>query len=201
MKYINSKSAIIGAILFSGCSALPYQDQYQLAKNAIWGVPDAHLEEDFISQSPFSFLKVRFGRGAYNILVLSKRSEEGLHWISNDGVQLITNNAGLIIKTVGLQHDVEYIKSTSISLEVVNDISSLLVSFDDPQLHGLGMSAEIERNKLEVIMRVHAPDIGWKFANNFQYTADGILQRSIQSTHPFLPPIEIQYYIRGLNIK
>jgi hypothetical protein len=63
------------------------------------------------------------------------------------------------------------------------------------------MSAEIERNKLQVIMRVHAPDIGWKFANNFQYTADGILQRSIQSTHPFLPPIEIQYYIRGLNIK
>jgi len=201
MKYTNSKATILSAILVSGCSALPYQDQYQLTKNAIFGVPDTYLEADFISDSPYSFLKVRFGRGAYNILVLSKRSEEGLHWISNDGVTLISNKSGLITRTLGLQHDVQYIKSRSISLEALNTFSPLLVNFDDPQLQSLGMSSVVERSDLEVLMRVEAPDIGWKFINSFEYSADGVLQRSIQSTHPFLPPIEIQYYIRGLNIK
>ena len=77
----------------------------------------------------------------------------------------------------------------------------MLVTFDNPQLNSLGMSSFIERNNLEVFMTVEAPDIGWKFINTFEYSSDGILQKSIQSTHPFLPHIEIQYYIRGLNIK
>ena len=111
MKYINNKVAILAAVLVSGCSALPYQDQYRLVKNAIFGVPDSNIEADFISDTPYSFLKVRFGRGAYSILVLSKRSKEGSHWISNDGVELITNKSGLITSTVGLQHTVKDIHS------------------------------------------------------------------------------------------
>lgn len=201
MKYINNKAAILAAVLVSGCSALPYQDQYKLVKNAIFGVPDSNIEADFISDSPYSFLKVRFGRGAYSILVLSKRSKEGSHWISNDGVELITNKSGLITRTVGLQHDVKYIKSREISLKAPTAFSPMLVTFDNPQLNSLGMSSVIERNNLEVFMTVEAPDIGWKFTNTFEYSSDGILQKSIQSTHPFLPHIEIQYFIRGLNIK
>lgn len=201
MKYINNKTAILAVVLLSGCSALPYQDQYKLVKNAIFGVPDSNIEADFISDSTYSFLKVRFGRGAYSILVLSKRSKEGLHWVSNDGVELITNKSGLITKTVGLQHDIQYIKSREISLKSPTSFSTMLVTFDNPQLSSLGMSSVIERNNLEVFMTVEAPDIGWKFLNTFEYSSDGILQKSLQSIHPFLPYIEIQYYIRGLNIK
>jgi len=201
MKYINNKVVILAAVLLSGCSALPYQDQYKLAKNAIFGVPDSNIEVDIISNSPYSFLKARFARGPYTILVLSKRSKEGLHWISNDGVELITNKSGLIIRTVGLQHDVQYIKSREISLKASNAFSSMLVSFDSPQLNNLGISSIIERDNLEVFMTAEAPDIGWKFLNTFEYSSDGILQKSKQYIHPFLPYIEIQYFIRGLNIK
>ena len=94
---------------------------------------------EFIESFPYSFAIVTTGRSPEYRLVLVDIEDNTYEWISADYVRIFTKN-GRIVKTFGLQHDIEYRSFADISTKPVTN-QSMIVDYFEPLLYNVIIEA------------------------------------------------------------
>jgi hypothetical protein len=190
------KLAFTGLIL-SSCSYISYSDALPLIKTAIVGVEDIEITDEFIAQQEYSFAKFKMGRSGIAILTLAYINDDIFEWVSSTNEKIYTYN-GKIIKTEGLINNINILNIDDLiesSFETGKQYS-VLVNLTNPQALVEQKSQYTFTSNL-ITETVFIPSLNKNF-ENFYYINDsnGRIVRTIQSIHPRLPKIEIDFYYK-----
>lgn len=190
---IKRAQLLILLISLSGCStvsdlATGYTEIFGNIKNFAFK-ESLDISQEEIDSFPYSFAMARFGRASFSRIVLASYQNGVFEWVSADGTSLYTLD-GKIIKTIGLSNDVHiagYIPGCKSQDYIVN--------FIEPKLFNINLESKftIDNDICEEV--VSYIDINWKTNNQYIYQ-DKRVTYSNQRIHPFLPELEIYFYIK-----
>lgn len=195
---------VLTLIFISSCNNLSYLEIIPLAKVAVFGVDDIEVDDKFLSQQKYSFIKVNVGRSGVAILTLASIDNGVFTWISATGEKLKTYN-GKIIKSFDIVYDTHFITfsdfSFNNSLERVEYDYNIRLYNPNTLVTQEATLKSIDLTSLEgkdsyfeefVLTR----GFKWKFVNKYWLDNDGNVIKSIQHLHPKLPKYEIKFYYK-----
>lgn len=192
------------------CADFPlYNFGYQSFKEGYLRLDNQAIDEEFLKNSKYAFIKVRFGNSRSSILTLVRENDNVLEWISADGIKIYTYQSK-IIKTSGLPNDIELFEFPHLlDININNNIYSYYQNFYEPVL--LEQLAEVRyknkgkkniknsvigRDKLETILieeSVYFSQINWSFKNLYYLNKNNVVEKTRQQIHPFVKPITIEF--------
>ena len=196
--------------MFTSCADFPlYNFGYKSIKEGYLRLDNEVIDETFMQNSEYAFIKVRFGSARSAILTLVKEENDILEWISADGIKIYTFQSK-IIKTQGLPNDIELFHFPHIP-DIYKSMNtySYIQNFYEPVL--LEQLAEITykekgiklisnpvkgRKDIETKIleeRVYFAQINWSFKNLYYLNEDNRVEKSRQQIHPFMKPITIEF--------
>ena len=197
-------------IILTSCGNLPitYIQNFSSVNNVVFGFPDYKITQEIFDEYEFSFIKVRFGSGPHSILVLAYINEDIFEWVGEDAVRIFTKN-GRVIKTEGLEHNLEILRprnniiedEESIQYESLNlynpdlflAVNESSATVRNDQIRRLGSRIEV----LKVIERNSVSSIGWKYKNLYYKNVDSDdIFKVEQHIHPRLPVLKVEYYYK-----
>jgi hypothetical protein len=200
---------LIILLLLSSCGNLPitYLQNFAPVNNVVFGFSDYKITNDIFDEYEYSFIKVRFGRGAHSILVLAYVNNGVYEWVGQDDVQIFTKN-GRVLKTIGLSHNLEIINARDGALSSFQE-SYESINLYNPDLYSATMysaflSKEVQIKRFEAktkVLRIkettNISSIGWKETNFYfkSLNSDEIVQTH-QNIHPRLPVMKIEFYYK-----
>ena len=199
---------LLAFFLLSSCGNLPitYLQNFSSVNNVVFGFPEYEITEELFNEYENSFLKIRFGRGPYAILILAYIEDDVYEWVGSDDVRIFTLN-GRIIKTAGLPNNFEILKpfddpfSSKEVFETINlynpDLFSATIKRSTISRGGsikkLGKNMPVNRIKENFAIDT----IGWKGVNIFyQNAASNQIESAEQKIHPRLPVAKVEYYFK-----
>lgn len=199
---------LLAFFLLSSCGNLPitYLQNFSSVNNVVFGFPEYEITEELFNEYENSFLKIRFGRGPYAILILAYIEDDVYEWVGSDDVRIFTLN-GRIIKTAGLPNNFEILKpfddpfSSKEVFETINlynpDLFSATIKRSTVSRYGsikkLGKNMAVNRIKESFAIDT----IGWKGVNIFyQNASSNQIESAEQKIHPRLPVAKIEYYFK-----
>jgi len=191
-------------IFLSSCNNISYSDIIPIVKLATFGVEDIEIDDDYLSQQKFSFIKVNVGRTGVAILTLASIKDDVYTWVSASGEKLQTYN-GKIIKSFNVVYDTHFITFSNFSLN-----ESLKTKKHDYTIRIFNPNTLITQEailKTESLSRLDSEGIyfeefvstkgfKWNFVNKYWLNEDGNVIKSIQYLHPKLPKYEINFYYK-----
>ena len=192
-------------LALSSCNYIAYNQAIPLLKNAIVGVKDINIDDDYINNKQYSFMKIKIGRSAVSILSLASIDADGLYkWVNSSGESIYTFN-GKIIKTSNIVYDLNLFNYSDFSLSLKTPL--LLTSYDAFLSNPKGFVTQkvsIESNNLidkdgYIIFteKIISQGFKWKFTNKYYLDAESKrVVKSKQFIHPKYPEIEIYYYYK-----
>ena len=208
------KRSFILIIFLSSCSiaekGLPlYSYGFNQIKDSVFSLDSIDVDENYLKEAKYAFIRVRFGRSRSVIAVLVRENKNILEWVSQDGIKLYTYY-GKVIRTKGLPNDIEYFNYISFKNKTSSEINdSYIVNFYEPKLLDqtvvINLKNKGERNitnpipgrpsiQTELIEElIYLPSINWKRKNKYYFNQNGFIEKTIQHIHPFLSPIEIEF--------
>lgn len=191
------KKLITALLMLSSCSYISYSDTLPLIKTALVGVDDIEITDEFIAQREYSFAKFKMGRSGIAILTLAYVNDGIYEWVSSTNEKVFTYN-GKIIKTEGLINNINILNINDLieSSFGTKKQYSFLVNLTNPGAIVEHNSQFIFHSNL-IIESVSIPSLNKNF-ENFYYinNSNGKIVRTIQSIHPRLPKIEIDFYYK-----
>ena len=210
MIFMIRKLALAALPLFlSSCEVLSSKDSVVLIKGYVLG-----YEEDKISQATYdeisaSFANVKIGRGKSSTVVLAYVKGDIYEWRSADDVTIYTEK-GIISKITGLKSDVTFSAFNILDDSLHGVEFESFVSFSDPMLYrsiALNTIIKTERRvilssptgPINTTLFTHdfsVPKIRWRGRNNYYVDGDGVIVKTEQDIHPFLPRMIIKYYFK-----
>jgi hypothetical protein len=192
------KKLFLLLFLLQSCAFISYNQIIPLIKSATVGEEDIELSAEFISQQPYSFIRVDLGKGANIIMVLQKIRDGVYTWVSSEGEKIETFN-GKVIRTSGLIHNIDIINFKDFKyFSPSNSYSGTFnIMLKDPSafveqefiislIEGDDNLLFEERIKLKILNASYS---------NF-YTLDirsGMPISSKQKIHPMLPEFKIDF--------
>lgn len=202
-----NKRLIISFLFLSSCVNHEYQQMFNIAKANLVGIDDIKIDQAFLANRNYSFIKVRQGKTTIAILTLLSIKDDEYEWVGLDNVRIRTKN-GRIIETTGLNHNFSIINKINLpDHDDLNDIS-VLVKLDNPMAtFPLAMSyqSELSDVNLERIYKAvevkesfnSSSSFKWKGENFYWYDANNKMPIKIsQHIHPFLEPFKIEFYYK-----
>ena len=205
MTFMTKNSIIVLTLIFlSSCNYLSYADIVPLAKTAVFGVEDIKIDDNFLSQQKYSFIKVNVGRTGVAILTLSSIKDGVYTWVSATGEKLHTYN-GKIIKSFNINHDTHFITFSEFSFNenLKNTEYDYNIRLFNPNTlvtqEATLQSIDLSSSKGEDMYYeefVSTRGFKWRFVNKYWLNNDGYVTRSIQHLHPKLPKYEIHFYYK-----
>ena len=173
-----------------------------------FGFESDNVSAQAYSDSEYSFANIKIGRGPAANVVLAYVKDGIYEWRSNDGIVIYTNN-GIIVKTLGLEKDVNYGIFKTINFSSADTFTSL-GSLYGPDLIKTNIQHNFfKEDKVKTIERlgetiisnvfiheIYIPSIKWSTKNYFYYDLNNNLVRSEQKIHPNLPKIRIDYFLK-----
>ena len=210
MNGILSMIRILAVLLsLSSCGNLPiaYIQNFSSINDVVFGFEDYEITNQVFESYEYSFIKVRFGRGPHSILILAYINDGVYEWVGEDDVRIFTKN-GRVIKTLGLQHNLEITDSrndllpeTSESYQSLNlynpdlYVITMISSFDSKRKKIKRLEDKIETLRIEESFSV--PSIVWKETNHyFQSLSSSQIYETNQYVHPRLPLMKIEFYYK-----
>lgn len=182
---------ILSFLLISSCAFVDYERLPNLVYRAVAGAEDINIDEEFIKQQEFSFVKVKMGRQSIAIMALSTIDSNKYRWVSENGEAIITKE-GRIIKTEGLPHNVDVI-STNKNKE--GSYSSIVFLRDPEAIVTKNiLLSKINAKEATYLETFLVKNINWKGENFFKFNNNGLVIYSKQSIHPKLPQIEMYFF-------
>lgn len=200
---------ILSLFLLSSCSNLNtnniapgYRDAFTSVNNYFFGSED-NLTSEIIKNIPYASATLKIGRGPKGLVILESINSDKFHWISADGIIIVTDIYGRIHATSGLINNLEGIETTVENLKDVNSEINYTsyYTFSPPRLNLLPVnsifSSSISKDEellsgtkslLMIEERVVSKEIGWKRTNQYHIDKDGFIWRSKQYVTPKLPP-------------
>jgi len=198
MIYTNKIILFFMLLFLSGCNVFTFAPLFPVFKNAILGVEDPEITDEYIASREYSFIKVKIGRSSIAFFVLLKIDEENnFHWINADQEKIITNH-GKIIEISGLsQGNFRYSSLDKGAFPDWHDEASLiyLAEFLDPRAFFNFESSITQDSSSTLLEYVNVKSLRWNFTNRYDYK-DGLAYYSEQRVHPHLPKLTISYYYK-----
>ena len=208
MIYMTKVNMLPAVFLISSCNSFVLTDPAIYINDYFFGFESDNVSAQAYSDSEYSFANIKIGRGPAANVVLAYVNDGIYEWRSNDGITIYTNN-GVIVKTLGLEKDINYgiVKSINFSSTEAFTSTGSLYGPDlikTPITHNFLNMDEvklIERLGEEIITNVfmheiYIPSIKWSAENYFYYDLNNNLVRSEQKIHPNLPKIRIDFFIK-----
>ena len=93
--------------LISSCNSFVLTDPAIYINDYFFGFESDNVSAQAYSDSEYSFANIKIGRGPAANVVLAYVNDGIYEWRSNDGITIYTNN-GIIVKTLGLEKDINY---------------------------------------------------------------------------------------------
>ena len=158
------------------------------------------VSDQFIDSFPYSFAIASIGRSPEYRLVLVNIVNDTYEWISADYVRIFTKK-GRIVKTIGLQHDVEFKKYIDISNNLPLTVNSLIVDYIEPQLYNVILEVKYKHQNNIVMEEFSSSILNWNGLNLYKISDSGDVIETEQSIHPFVPKIKMKFYIKKNSAK
>jgi len=187
--------------LVCACTTIPigYLDTLGTAYKSLRNYPGTEIDKDYYDGFQYSFIRAQFSGAPPVILVLSKVENNEFFWVGSDGSTLTTNQDGKIIKTEGINRDIEFISTgkKKYKLNLFNPDA-----FYQPYESNLNKPSYTNINYLDseisVMLReeeFYSKIIGWKNKNSYYYF-EGRPIRTVQNIHPYLPSLRLDFYYK-----
>ncbi len=191
-------------LLLQGC-ATASGDIFPLVKNQIFGYPEPKITSNDISESKFSFMILKVGRGPYVRLILNSYKDETFEWISANNEKIYTYK-GIIVKTLNFENDFEIQNYDQFNPSIKGN-QSFVINFYNPKLIGANININVSPSSLtknneifgltsEYKFEKAIESIGWETKNSFWLDRDLIAVESQQYIHPFVPKIKYVIYLK-----
>ena len=195
MNFMNRNFLYTLLILLSSCSVLQdnsgYSEIFGTLKNYALG-SNINITEQFIEDFPYSFAIVQIGRSPEIRMVLLSAENNIYEWVSSDKIRIFTKR-GKIIKTIGLDHDIEFQDIQSTNEILFSQIFK--VNFFYPELYDITLKSDFEKIQNRILETSSYAQIGWKI-NNTYVLNNGRVSQSIQRIHPHFPEISMRFFIK-----
>jgi hypothetical protein len=205
MTFMTKNYTLVLALVFlSSCNYLSYADIIPLAKRAAFGVDDIKIDDNFLSQQKYSFIKVNVGRTGVAILTLASIKDGIYTWVSGTGEKLQTYN-GKIIKSFDIIYDTHFITFSDFSFNKnfenaeydynIRLFNPNTLVTQEATLKTIDITP-LENKDIYFEEFVTTRGFKWKFVNKYWLNNDGYVTKSIQHIHPMLPKYEIKFYYK-----
>ena len=213
MIFMTKKIAIVLLVL-SSCSSLPSLDYFEAAKssvNYVTGRNNFEITRENYNTEEFSFIKMRIGRSTPVIMVLAYVDDGIFEWVGSDNSRIYTYK-GKIIELDGFKNDIKIQHPKSkISSFLRSKVNNYAIDFYRPSLLSLNVNTKIIKDKkkkytlkrldnedqfIEIEEIINAPLIRWNARNYYYFDSKGAIFKTIQHTHPRMPEIDIEFYIK-----
>lgn len=208
MIYMTKINMLPAIFLVSSCNSFVLTDPAIYLNDYFFGFESDNVSAQAYSDSEYSFANIKIGRGPAANVVLAYVKDGIYEWRSNDGIVIYTNN-GIIVKTLGLEKDVNYGIFKTINFSSADTFTSL-GSLYGPDLIKTNIQHNFfKEDKVKTIERlgetiisnvfiheIYIPSIKWSTKNYFYYDLNNNLVRSEQKIHPNLPKIRIDYFLK-----
>jgi hypothetical protein len=201
---IKNSILLLMSLFLSSCNQISYSQVIPLVDRAVFGVKDITVDDNFLSQKKYSFIKVNVGRTGVAILTLASIEDGVYTWVSATGEKLKTYN-GKIIKSFDTAYDTHFLSYSNFSinkniniaeydytLKLYNPISFVT----QVATLKIGDSTGLEGDQIYFEEFVTTKGFKWKFVNKYWLNNDGNTVKSIQYLHPLLPKYEINFYYK-----
>ena len=188
--------------LLSSCAVPQFDYPYiDLWKDALFR-QGIQVDEAFIEESEFSFIKVSYKKNDA-IFILSSVNNDGVYTWVGSNYELIKTYNGLILESSGLFPDTSIHASDQLKITSTNfqePSYSFYLDIDEPELLSLPMtyilkSKKMFQGELAVSFERSSPIIGWVAQDKYWYKA-GLIVRSEISITPLEPSLKIQFYYK-----
>ena len=181
------RSLFILLFLFS-CASFDYVELYDIAKVNILGVDDIPIDQDLINKTKYSFVKVKIGKSSVAIMPLSKIENNVYKWVGSDATIYTLN--GKIIKTFGLEHDINLIENNK------NQATIMLKNPDALIIQRINITQEESSNEnfIQINEIFQTEDFAWKGNNEYLIEKkSGLIYKSTQEIHPRLKKMSLEF--------
>lgn len=187
----------------TGCSTISNNSYYfpilkQVPSDVIeyFSSKNNSLTNEFIEQQKYSFMHAIIGDQDAT-LVLRGIEDNVFYWVGKDNVEFYTYR-GFIIKTYGLEHNMELLNSKSSIDNLLSMRSSPIeVSFDKPRLYQLTlMPSTYNEHGSSRIYSFKAEDIKWNLEIKLENDQFNMPISVTQNIHPFMNTVQIRYYFK-----
>ena len=151
---------------------------------------------------PYASLGVRLGSSDESMFVLGSKTGNDLHWLGGQRLA-ITTRAGRIVQTAGFEHNLTGFQGNA-------DVASpgtkdFVYDIAEPPRYGVAVrctTRPVGRERLLILGVPHetnhvaedcqAPQLDWKFRNEFWSDGSGLVWKSKQSAEPDLDGLELE---------
>ncbi|MEL0208292.1 MAG: YjbF family lipoprotein, partial [Gammaproteobacteria bacterium] len=121
---MNKVNMLPAVFLISSCNSFVLTDPAIYINDYFFGFESDNVSAQAYSNSEYSFANIKIGRGPAANVVLAYINDGIYEWRSNDGIIIYTNN-GIIVKTLGLEKDVNYGIDQLINFSSTEDFTSV----------------------------------------------------------------------------
>ncbi len=216
MIFMTKFRILILTLAISSCSNFPlYNYGFNVVKENYLSLNSIVVDEEYIQNSQYAFIRVRFGSSRSALLTLLRSKDGVLEWISADDIRLFTYN-GKIVKTLGLPNDIEILnyQENYAFLELDKEFS-YITNFYEPRLLEQVTSIKVKnkgykkiknpiqgKKKLRTTLieeKIYFASINWNRKNKFYYNDNNQIEMTTQYLHPFSSPITIEFIKKYIN--
>jgi len=195
-----------------------YIEAYKSLKNYFIGYDEGLITKELISNIPYASSTLRIGRGSLGLTILESIDVNGATWVSSDGVYLVLDQSGKIVKTRGLLNNLIGLESVEFQVKDLISSSSKIFSsisyysYDQPKLNLLPVTSKYTLLPKETVnllnqtleLNVVTEEIvneylGWKETNKYWMDDSGFVWKSSQSPSPKLPTFYIEVTKKPAN--
>ena len=188
-----------------------YVEAYKALKNYYFGYENELITADLISRIPYASSTLQIGSGSLGLIILESADEDTFTWVSSDGIYLMLNKSGKVIRTKGLPNNLKGYDAVSFDMkELLNSNKTSFsfteyYSYDYPILNLLKVTTEYTVGKKESIKllnqnkdlvliseQIENKYLGWKENNKYWVDETGFVWKSIQNPSPKLPSFYIE---------
>jgi hypothetical protein len=193
---MNKLKMILPLALLASCNSYYFPLWVETPQRIISSFKPYSPGDNYIQNQQYSFITVELGQQNAT-MVLNSIDDNIFTWVGRDNVTFRTYK-GLIIDTVGLEHNFEIINAISSIDKLLDDgDGGLSYNFDNPRLYELEATAVKSFESLDRLeIALVSNDINWNIDLEIAYGSRGLPTKVQQSLHPFLKPAKIHFYYK-----
>ena len=180
------RALLVIPFLFS-CASLDYSELYDLARLSIIGADDIPIDQDLINKTRYSFVKVKIGKSRVAIMPLSSINNNIYKWVGRDAT--IYTKKGKIIKTLGLDHNIDIIENKDDTAVIMLKNPNALIT-----QRFISSTTETTNKKfVEIKESFYTENFKWKGENFYLMdNKSGLYYKSTQTNHPRLEELSLE---------
>ncbi len=201
-----TKYFCISLLFLSSCSLVEFKDVPAVARSLIYGPPEIDVTMSSYEKVPYSFAKINIGRSGSGLMILLSINDDVYEWVGSNGEVIFTKN-GKIIRTIGLEYDVNILNPKINFLNCGECYSQYFIELSNPKalINQNSFFKNSHKEKLELIKKIDATvmienfstsKFKWTGENIYWFDDSGQVIKSNQQIHPSLGEIEITFYYK-----